>query len=132
MKFTSKKRHFIFLSMKMVGGRVIALPQKEQVKTGPLINEPLHYPLPTGSKLALVITCSFIKMAPSWNYLLLYNIGRQQKHVKKNLCKTAFCLIRSLFVVPLYTVQLAQCITIQRADISTPQPRANMPIVKQL
>lgn len=29
----------------MVRGRVIALPQKEQVKTGPLINEP--HTLPT-------------------------------------------------------------------------------------
>lgn len=131
MKFTSKKICF-FVSMKMVRGRVIALPQNEQVKTGPL-SEPLyitHYPLDQSWPLSLYvhslwwplpgITCFF------------YNID-QLKNVKKNLCKSAsFALSLSLSLVPLYTVQLTQCITIQRADLSTPQPRANKPINKQL
>lgn len=105
--------------MKMVRGMVIALPQNEQVKIGPLVKlNPLHYSLDQTWPLLLHvhslgwplpgITCFF------------QNIG-QQKHEKKNLCKSAFYLIRSLFVVPLCTVQLAQCITIQRADFSTPQ-----------
>lgn len=85
--YIKKKKKEHLLSMKMVGGRLIALPQNEQVKIGPRVNESLyitHYPLDQSWPLSLHvhslrwplpgITCFF------------YNIG-QQKHVKKTCAK---------------------------------------------
>lgn len=79
--------------------------------------------------------------------LLAFNIRTQQKHVRKTICakvhlphSLSLSLSCALFIYIylfyfiyfiFFTVQLAQCITIQPADFPTPRPKGNKPIKKK-